>query len=56
MNIDLPKEMIDKIKLNTTKIYNSLGNFIDNEEKKDFNKTCYSAYSYRYNNFFKNKK
>ena len=54
--IDLPKEMINKIKMNTDKIYNILSNISDDENEKGFNKTCYSAFKPRYNNYFKSNK
>jgi len=54
--IDLPREMINKIKMNTDKIFNNLGNIYDEDNYNGFNKTCYSAYKPRYNNYFKSNK
>ena len=48
--------MINKIKMNTDKIYNNLVNISDDEYEKGFNKTCYSAFKPRYNNYFKSNK
>ena len=56
ITIDLPKEMINKIKMNTDKIYNNLGNIYNEENNNGFNKTCYSAIKPKYNNYFKSDK
>ena len=48
--------MINKIKMNTDKIYNNLGNIYNEEDKNGFNKTCYSAIKPKYNNYFKSNK
>ena len=56
ITIDLPKEMINKIKMNTDKIYNNLGNIYNEENNNGFNKTCYSAIKPKYNNYFKSNK